>query len=72
MASHCCNNQEITISVTLLDASARVCAGVDWAKDDHAVNIVGPDGQMMERFMIEHTAAGLRLEDFRLGRQRPR
>ena len=25
--------------------TARVCAGVDWAKDDHAVCVVDPDGE---------------------------
>ena len=35
-------------------------AGVDWAKDDHAVAIVAPDGQHTHRFSITHDAAGLR------------
>jgi transposase len=35
-------------------------AGVDWAKDDHAVAIVAPDGQQTHRFSITHDAAGLR------------
>ena len=48
------------MSVTPMDASARVCAGVDWAKDDHAVCIVDVDGQVLDRFMVEHTAAGLK------------
>ena len=48
------------MSVTLMDASARVCAGVDWAKDDHAVCIVGTDGEVLDRFMVDHTAAGLK------------
>jgi transposase len=43
-----------------MDASARVCAGVDWAKDDHAVCIVDTDGEVLDRFMVEHTAAGLK------------
>jgi len=41
-------------------AEPRVCVGLDWAKDDHAVCIVDPDGDVRDRFTIEHTAAGLR------------
>lgn len=48
------------MSVTVEGACARVCAGVDWAKDDHAVCIVDADGEILDRFTIEHTAAGLR------------
>ena len=48
------------MSVTPTDASARVCAGVDWAKDDHAVCIVDADGEVLDRFMVPHTAAGLK------------
>lgn len=40
--------------------NARVCAGVDWAKDDHAVCIVGPEGEALQRFMIKHDRAGLK------------
>ena len=38
----------------------RSTAGVDWAKDDHAVAIVAPDGEQTHRFSITHDAAGLR------------
>ncbi|MET0227092.1 MAG: IS110 family transposase [Actinomycetes bacterium] len=38
---------------------ARVCAGIDWAKDDHAICIVDADGEVLDRFMIAHTTAGL-------------
>ena len=48
------------MSVTPMDASARVCAGVDWAKDDHAVCIIDVDGEVLDRFMVDHTAAGLK------------
>ena len=34
--------------------------GVDWAKDDHAVAVVAPDGEQIHRFSITHDAAGLR------------
>src|SRR6476660_5604778 len=39
---------------------ARLCGGVDWAKDDHAVCIVGPEGEALQRFMIKHDRAGLK------------
>lgn len=38
----------------------RPTAGVDWARDDHAVAIVGRDGVQRERFGVAHTEAGLR------------
>jgi transposase len=37
-----------------------VTAGLDWARDDHAVSIVDSRGRETHRFSIEHTAAGLR------------
>ena len=40
--------------------SARVCAGVDWAKDDHAIAIVDADGEVLDRFAVTHDAAGLK------------
>ena len=48
------------MSVTLEGTCARVCAGVDWAKDDHAVCVVDSDGEVLVRFAVEHTAAGLK------------
>jgi transposase len=48
------------MSVTVDDTSARVCAGVDWAKDDHAVCIVDAAGEVVDRFSVEHTTAGLK------------
>jgi transposase len=41
-------------------AAERVTAGVDWAKDDHAVCVAGDQGQVLERFTVRHDAAGLR------------
>ncbi len=35
-------------------------AGVDWARDDHAVAVVDVSGQVVERFTVAHTAAGIR------------
>ena len=37
-----------------------VTAGVDWARDDHAVSIVNSRGREIYRCTAEHTAAGLR------------
>lgn len=48
------------MSVTPAAVPARVCAGLDWAKDDHSVCIVDPDGEVVDRFTIEHTAVGLK------------
>jgi transposase len=35
-------------------------AGVDWARDDHAVAVVDASGQVVERFSVAHTDAGIR------------
>ena len=48
------------MSVTVEGTAARVCAGVDWAKDDHAVCVVDADGEVLDRFTVEHTATGLK------------
>lgn len=37
-----------------------VTAGIDWARDDHAVAIVDGRGREIYRCAVEHTAAGLR------------
>jgi transposase len=37
-----------------------VTAGVDWARDDHAVSVVDDRGREVDRATVEHTAAGLR------------
>ncbi len=37
-----------------------VTAGLDWARDDHAISIVDDRGRQIERATIEHSAAGLR------------
>ncbi|HET8594180.1 MAG TPA: transposase, partial [Intrasporangium sp.] len=36
-----------------------VTAGIDWARDDHAVCIVDGRGRQVARTMVEHTSAGL-------------
>jgi transposase len=38
---------------------ARVTAGVDWAKADHAVCVAGGQGEVLDRFSVRHDAAGL-------------
>jgi len=48
------------MSVTDAPEPARPTGGVDWAKDDHAVAVVAPDGEQTLRFSITHDAAGLR------------
>ena len=37
-----------------------VTAGLDWARDDHAVSVVDARGREIDRCTIEHSAAGLR------------
>ena len=39
---------------------ARVCGGVDWAKEDNAVCIVGAQGEALQRFMVTHDRSGLK------------
>jgi transposase len=46
--------------VTDPSRQSPVTGGVDWAKDDHAVAVVGADGEQLERFSVAHDAAGLR------------
>jgi hypothetical protein len=36
------------MSVTPIAGPARVCAGLDWAKDDHAVCILQHDGEVLD------------------------
>jgi transposase len=52
------------MSVTPITATtrpgARPFAGIDWAKDDHVVCVLDPDGEVGDRFSVEHTATGLR------------
>lgn len=37
-----------------------VTAGLDWTTDDHVVAIVDSVGEVVQRFTVPHTAAGLR------------
>ena len=48
------------MSVTDNEVSPRpATAGVDWAKDFHAVCVVDADGEPLERAVIAHTKTGL-------------
>ncbi|MFC7658397.1 IS110 family transposase [Pseudonocardia benzenivorans] len=38
----------------------RPTGGVDWAKDDHAVCVLAPDGEQLQRFSVTHDRTGLR------------
>lgn len=40
--------------------SSGPTGGVDWAKDDHAVAVVAPDGEQVGRFTVTHDRTGLR------------
>ena len=47
--------------VTLPEEPANgVTAGIDWARDDHAVSVVDARGREISRRTVGHTAAGLR------------
>jgi len=56
------SNTAIQASRTALSETAPhdVTAGIDWARDDHAVCIVDGHGRQVARTTVEHTAAGLR------------
>ncbi len=41
------------------DPPGGLTAGLDWAKDDHVVAVVGSAGQVTDRFGVAHTDAGL-------------
>jgi hypothetical protein len=42
------------------EPAGGVTAGIDWARDDHAVSIVDARGREISRRTFEHSAAGLR------------
>jgi transposase len=48
------------VSIVPNPTGMRVTAGVDWAKDDHAVCVVGDQGEVLDRFTVLHNAAGLK------------
>jgi hypothetical protein len=48
------------VSIDPNPTAVRVTAGVDWAKDDHAVCVVGDQGEVLDRFTVPHDAAGLK------------
>ncbi len=45
--------------VPALPRPAGPTAGIDWARDDHAVSVVDRDGRQTQRFWVPHTAVGL-------------
>jgi transposase len=48
------------MSIDPSTTAVRVTAGVDWAKDDHAVCVAGGQGEVLDRFTVAHDAAGLK------------
>jgi transposase len=50
----------------------QVVVGIDWERENHAVAVVDTTGQALERFQVDHTAAGLRELVRRLTRCRAR
>ena len=61
VSSHCVQQRGDNDECHRSDPSrARPTGGVDWAKDDHAVAIVDPEGEQIGRFPVTHDAAGLR------------
>src|SRR6266545_3394583 len=58
---HWCNSGEATMSLNDTTPTPRgATAGIDWASDNHAVCVLDPDGAVIERQTVAHTAAGLR------------
>jgi transposase len=49
-------------------APGGLTAGLDWAKDDHVICVVDSTGDVVTRFDVSHTRAGLRSVLSRLGR----
>lgn len=52
--------QHAPIALLPVSGPGHLTAGVDWARDDHAVAIVDAQGQVAERFTVAHTKAGIR------------
>jgi transposase len=50
----------LTDSEPTAPARPSPTVGVDGASTDHAVCVVGPDGEVLARFAVDHTRAGLR------------
>ncbi len=46
------------MSVTDAVVASRL-AGIDWAKDNHAVCVIDQDGEPLERVVVPHTKAGI-------------
>lgn len=55
------NTPEHELPITMPEYPPNdVTAGIDWARDDHAVAIVDGRGRQIHRCTLEHTSAGLR------------
>lgn len=55
------STEPTTITTTLPEVPFNdLTAGVDWARDDHAMSIVDSRGREVYRCSVEHTAVGLR------------
>lgn len=67
-ASNTLSGQPATADRLPEDPVNGVTAGIDWARDDHAVSIVDTRGREVFRCTVEHTAAGLRELVAALGR----
>jgi len=55
----CANSKEDIMSVSQTEATSPATAGIDWANDDHAIALVGPQGVEQQRFSVAHTNKGL-------------
>ena len=55
------SNEQATTAMSLPEFPPNdVTAGVDWARDDHALSVVNDRGREVYRCSVPHTAAGLR------------
>ena len=54
------------------EPAGGVTAGIDWARDDHAISVVDARGREVSQHTITHSAAGLRELISVLARQAPR
>ena len=53
-------NTSTTSTILPATPPGGLTAGLDWAKDDHVVAVVDSTGQVVDRFTVAHTDAGLR------------
>jgi len=53
---------------TLDQVRPQPTGGIDWASENHAIAVVGPDGEQIDRFTVARTAAALTELSRRLNR----